>query len=86
MNQIDEIRRRAYAIARTGRHMDPRSVEAELQRQGYEAVCQALWDPSVRKFLKRLCEEHWREDTSLVGDQLALGCPEYLAHTTREET
>ena len=57
-NQVDEIRARAYELARSGRYSDCPSVRGALEREGYaNAVRFALDDPIVKAHVAGLCAE-----------------------------
>jgi hypothetical protein len=55
VNRIDQIRRRAVALARSGDHDDLETMEAALSEEGFLDPHQALVDPVVRGLLHRLC-------------------------------
>ncbi len=55
MDAFNEIRWRAFALARTGRFRDCGSVESALSDQGYVEVHDALNNESVRAHLNAAC-------------------------------
>jgi hypothetical protein len=60
---VDQIRWRAYELARSGRHADCMAIERALAADGYPNVRLALQQPHVHDFIARLCEEHCRDAT-----------------------
>jgi hypothetical protein len=54
-NRVDEIRRHAIRLARSGGHASIQMIEAALSREGFRDADQALYDPSIRSLLQRLC-------------------------------
>ena len=53
------IRNRAYALARSGRHIDVLTIETQLTREGYADASPILHSPILRAGLKAICDQHW---------------------------
>ena len=60
MNRIDQIRRRAVQLARSGDYVDCVDIKSALVSEGYEDAYQALQYGVVRAHLKSLCDTHRR--------------------------
>ena len=58
MKQIDQIRRRAIQLARTGKFDDYLKIESALVGEGYDDAHRALKFSVVRAHLNALCDEH----------------------------
>jgi hypothetical protein len=56
----ENVRKLAYELARSGRHIDCRSIETELADAGYPEAYVVLQEPGLRSALDELCEEHRR--------------------------
>ena len=51
----------AFEAARSGRHRDCLSIEAELAEAGYPEAYVVLQEPGLRKLLNQLCAKSWRD-------------------------
>ena len=58
MKRIDQIRRRAIQLARTGKFDDYLKIESALVGEGYDDAHRALKFSVVRAHLNALCDEH----------------------------
>jgi hypothetical protein len=62
MGTADEIRRRAFELARSGHHIDCLTIETELADDGFPEAYVVLQDLQVRAELKAICDEHRRDE------------------------
>ena len=60
MRRVDDIRSRAYELARSGQHRDCAAVECALEREGFADARMALRDPYVQAFVAGLCNRKQR--------------------------
>jgi hypothetical protein len=56
----ENVRQLAFELARSGRHVDSRSIEAELADAGYPEAYVVLQEPALHKSLDELCAQHRR--------------------------
>jgi hypothetical protein len=54
----EKVRNMAFELARSGRHFDCLSIEAELADTGYPEAYIVLQEAALRKKLDELCAEH----------------------------
>jgi len=59
VRQVDQVRKRAYELARSGRHIDCLTIESELEQEGYAMARLVLKDEGLRHRLRRICDRHW---------------------------
>src|SRR4051794_40822110 len=59
MTLTENVTRRAVELAKSGRHRDCISIEAELDRDGFPEVYVVLDQPELRASVKALCQLHW---------------------------
>jgi len=64
MKRTDEIRTRAYELARSGTHPDRVTVRSALEREGYAEARFVLDDPIAGAHVAALCGEHWQGRTA----------------------
>lgn len=68
MKLSENVRKLAFELARSGRHSDCLSIEAELAQAGYPEAYVVLQEPALRKALKDICAKHLdRAGASLVS-------------------
>lgn len=59
MRRVDQVRKRAYELARSGRHIDCLTIESELEQEGYAVARLVMKDEGLRERLRRICNQHW---------------------------
>ena len=64
MTTADGIRRRAFELARSGRHIDCVTIETELADGGFPEAYIVLQDLQVRAELRAICDKRWRFQTT----------------------
>jgi len=60
----DEIKRRTFELARSGRDIDCTTIENELADEGFAEANNVLQDPQLGADLRATCSKHWRFATT----------------------
>jgi hypothetical protein len=64
MSLADEVSRRAFELAKSGRHIDCVTIESQLADEGFPEAYVVLQEPQLRAALKAICDRHWHPDAS----------------------
>jgi hypothetical protein len=55
----DHIYTRAYGLAASGCHVDPRTIISTLKDEGYPEAADVLDDAQIHNDLRRVCRRNW---------------------------
>jgi hypothetical protein len=57
--RADDIYARAYVLASSGRHLDPRTIISALIEEGYPEAAELLESLLIHNDLRQVCRRHW---------------------------
>jgi hypothetical protein len=55
----DDIYTRAYGLASSGCHVDPRTIISALKNEGYPEAADVLNSAQIRSDLRQVCRRNW---------------------------